>query len=355
MIGEGAIAYVYGATHVTLESRVALKFLKPHCARDPESVARFHREARAVARLDNPHIATVIDVGEHEGVPFMAMEYLNGRDLRALLNERGPMPIREVADILVQVCTALADAHSHGIVHRDIKPENVFIVAPDKSWKSVKVLDFGISKFTEQAASKADKVNTGSHQIMGSPHYLSPEQVRCSRDVDARTDIWSVGVVAHELLTGGERPFIGENLAMLVMAILSSPPRSPSGAASHDPGFLAVIRRCLEKEPARRYVSAADLAFAFYPYAPQRSLQSVERARHLTPLATFAVPDVTRERNAGAEQASAARAANIRARLFANRVQAEIRHASPQAVAERETIPVPASGILGPVKHSRSS
>lgn len=354
LLGQGAIACVYEATHIELGGQVALKFLKPQCAREPEIVARFEQEAKAVARLRGPHIAAVMDIGKHDDIPFIAMEYLSGKDLRALIVERGPMPIADVADILIQACAALAEAHAQGIVHRDIKPDNLFMVDPEQSWKSIKVLDFGISKLAEHASDPGSRVKTAANQMVGSPHYMSPEQVKSSRDVDGRTDLWSLGVVAYELWSGGERPFVGENLAMLVMSILCNPPRSPSVHRPNDATFLNIIHRCLSKSIDERFQSAADLAFALLPFAPERAVQSVERARFLTPGATFAVTEVIRQRDESAAIAETARAESVRARLRAGRLDFAHREREQIEVSSAATIPVPSTfRMQSKVAHNR--
>ena len=305
LIGEGAIAHVYEATNVDLGGRVALKFLKQEHAQNTEIVARFQAEARAVARLRNPHVAMVMDLGMHAGSPFIVMEFLQGEDLRSIVNRCGPMPMENVAEILIQASAALAEAHGLGIVHRDIKPDNLFLVDPDQSWKSLKVLDFGISKVNLQVKpslqEKVSLVQTRATQVIGSPHYMSPEQIRSSRDVDGRSDIWSLGVVMYELLTGGQKPFNANDLAALVYEILRSAPKAfPHGSAAVRPAFLQIMHRCLAKEADARYQTAADLAWALFPFVPNRAMQqSVERARHLTPAASFSVTEIIRQgRNA---------------------------------------------------------
>ena len=298
LIGQGAIAYVYEATHIDLGGPVAVKFLKPEHAQNAEIVSRFQAEARAVARLRNPHVAMVMDLGSHGGAPFIVMEFLQGHDLRSLINQHGPMPMENVAEILIQACAALAEAHGQGVVHRDIKPDNLFLVDPDQSWKSLKVLDFGISKLNLQlTATKEDKlrlVQTKASQVIGSPHYMSPEQIRSSRDVDGRSDLWSLGVVMYELLTGGQKPFTANDLPALVFEILRAPPRPlPHGSAAVRPAFLQVMHKCLAKEVDARYQTAADLAWGLFPFVPNRAMQqSVERARHLTPAASFSVTEI---------------------------------------------------------------
>jgi len=338
LIGQGAIAWVYEATHVALGRRVAIKIIKHRHAGNPEVIARFEREAKSVARLQSPHVATVLDIGEHGGAPFIAMEFLDGKDLRALIEERGPMSKGDVAEILIQTCAALAEAHSLGIVHRDIKPENMFMIDPDQAWRSIKILDFGIAHVTgsmrdveEEDTPAVDRAPDA--KMIGSPHYMSPEQIKSSPDVDGRTDLWSLGVVARELLTGGERPFGGENLTALLSSILCDRPRAPTDPL-HDRAFLAVIDRCLEKSADKRYASAADFAWALFPHAPQRTIHAVERARQLTPSASFAVTEVIRQRDENADRAELARASNVRSRLQSARTEvitkeaAEERHAS---------------------------
>ena len=283
LIGEGAMAVVVEATHLGLDERVALKFLRRAALAQPELVARFRREARASVKIKSDHVAKVFDVGDAEdGTPFIVMELLAGTDLSLLLQIRKRLEAEEVADFVIQACEGIAAAHVRGIVHRDIKPENLFLAQGPGARKLIKVLDFGISK-AALGASPLD-LDLASHhtsQIMGSPHYMSPEQLRSTRDVDARADIWSLGVVIFELLTG-DTPFTSSEVTSLIAQILHDPHQRLGGLRADLPeGLEAVVDRCLAKSPDDRFQDAAELAAALLPFAPKRARASVERIKDI--------------------------------------------------------------------------
>jgi hypothetical protein len=220
----------------------------------------------------------VLDVGTLEtGAPYMVMEYLEGQDLSAIVEKHSPLPIADVVDWVLQAAEALAEAHALGIVHRDLKPANLFLTRRADGTPSVKVLDFGISKLTGLSASSRDMAMTRTQSIMGSPYYMSPEQMQSSKGVDARADIWALGVILFELLAG-RVPFQGEAIPELVLNIVNSP-TPPLRAFRPDvpPALEAVIGKCLEKNRDRRYGNIAELAHALSSFAPKRSGGSVER------------------------------------------------------------------------------
>jgi len=279
LIGEGGVGFVVAANHVELGDKVALKFLRPEMLENTEIVGRFAREATAAVKIKSEHVARVFDVGQlHDGSPFIVMEFLDGRDLYNVIIHDGPQPIRCAVDYVLQACEALADAHLCGIVHRDIKPENLFLIQRSHGIDLIKVLDFGISK----VALTGSAIETQGPLIrtmlpMGSPVYMSPEQIRASKNVDSRTDIWSMGCVLHELLTG-IAAFDAPTLTQLSATILENDPVPPSQGNSGIPAALdAVVARCLEKDPNRRFQNVAELALALYPFAASRSRISVER------------------------------------------------------------------------------
>lgn len=274
-IGEGGMGVVVVARHLELDELVAIKFLLPDAQGNPEAVMRFSREARASVKIKSEHVARTIDVGKLEnGVAYMVMEYLQGTDLDVRLQESGPLPIEQAVDFTLQTCHALADAHVMGIIHRDVKPSNLFVVRKSDGNESIKVLDFGISKIT--AGAGADMNMTRTQTLMGSPHYMSPEQMASSRNAGASVDIWALGVTLHELVTG-RAPFDGETITELCNEVLMlPPPRLLQWRQDVPVGLQAVVDRCLEKEPANRYQNVAELALALAPYGTNQGLLSAE-------------------------------------------------------------------------------
>ncbi len=254
----------------------------PELMHDKEIVARFTREARAAVQITSEHVARVLDVGKLEtGAPYIVMEYLDGGDLAAWLEQRGALALDQAVDFVLQACVALAEAHSLGIVHRDLKPANLFCIRRPDGKLSIKVLDFGISKMTHVGSphdSGADNTKTSS--VMGSPFYMSPEQMRATRDADSLTDIWSLGVILYELVTG-KVPFDGTTATNLAIRVATEPPVSPRVLRGDMPeGLEAVILRCLEKDKRRRFPNVAELALALAPYAPRSARQYVDRIRN---------------------------------------------------------------------------
>jgi serine/threonine-protein kinase len=276
VIGSGAMGLVVAATDLELGAVRALKIMLPSALRSREPVARFLREASACGRLRGEHVARVYGVGRLDGgAPFLVMEYLEGSDLGAVLAARGSLPVGEALTIVLEVCEALAEAHRRGIVHRDLKPANLFLARRPGGGACVKVLDFGVAKILGEAASSGD--TTRSYVMLGSPSYMSPEQMESSRDVDARADVWSLGVVAYQLLTG-RLPFVGEGLTQIVTAVLEGRPAPPSSLVSGLPPALdAAILGCLEGDRARRCAGAVELAASLAPFAPPEAAGSLRR------------------------------------------------------------------------------
>ena len=278
LIGEGGVGFVVAASRVELGDKVALKFLRPEMLNFPDVVARFKCEGAASVKIKNEHVARVFDVGQlPAGMPYIVMELLEGRDLFDVITQDGPLTVKCAIDYVLQACEALADAHSCGIVHRDIKPENLFLVERSPGIHLIKVLDFGISKVAlTETILKTMVPLTRTAIALGSPVYMSPEQIRAPQSVDLRTDIWSMGCVLHELVTGSPA-FDAPSITQLSAAILEVDPAGPSHARSHVPPALdMVVARCLAKDPAQRYQSIAELALALYPLAANRSRVSVE-------------------------------------------------------------------------------
>jgi serine/threonine-protein kinase len=280
VLGSGGMGMVVRAKHVRLDEMVAIKFLLPGAC-DGDRVARFEREARAAAKIKGDHVARVLDLGNLEsGTPYIVMEYLDGEDLDQRLCRRGPLPVAEAIDFITQACEAMAEAHALGIIHRDLKSSNLFVVRRPDGSERVKVLDFGIAKVAELAANDSEPSRTRTLAVMGSPSYMSPEQLKSTRDVDARTDVWALGVILHELLSG-EPPFDGESLPDLYMNIAAGPP-SHIGRSDVPEALEAVILRCLAKAKEQRYRNVAELALALAPFGPPCAKDAAERAWKIT-------------------------------------------------------------------------
>jgi len=220
----GGMASVWLADHLTLHTRVVVKFIAEELAGHAEAVARFSREAAAAAAVKSPHVVQMFDHGVIDGAPFIVMELLEGEDLRTRIDRAGALPLVEVEAIVSQTCKALGQAHRAGVVHRDIKPDNMFLCQSEDGEVFVKLLDFGIAKKKEDASTMS-ATRTGA--VMGTPFYMSPEQVIGLKNVDLRTDIWSLGVVAFEAMTG-VKAFDGETLGALAVAITHGPMPVPS-------------------------------------------------------------------------------------------------------------------------------
>lgn len=287
VLGVGGMGVVVAATHLQLGQRVALKFLLPTVLGNAEVVARFAREARAAVRIQSEHVARVIDVGTlTTGSPYMVMEYLEGGDLAASLQTRGPLPVVEAVTYVLEACEAIAEAHAIGVVHRDLKPANLFLARRTGRDPMVKVLDFGISKTTDPAVSGL----TQTTAVMGSPLYMSPEQMMSSKDVDARTDIWSIGVILYELLVG-EPPFVGETMAQVVFMVTNrDPPLLIEKRSDAPQGLAEIVRRCLRRTPAERFANVAELASALVPFGSPRADVSLERISRVLGVAAAAAP-----------------------------------------------------------------
>lgn len=270
LLGQGGMGFVVAAEHRDLAALVALKFLLPEVAADPKRQARFIHEARAAIHLKSEHVAHVLDLGKLEnGTPFIVMEYLEGSTVADLLNEQGPLSVEVAVGLLMQVCDAVTEAHALGVIHRDLKPSNLFLCRKGDGTTTLKVMDFGISKVTgvieERAVEQEGITRTGA--MVGSPAYMPPEQIRDAKNVDARADIWSLGVLLFELLTC-RHPFENHSVGGLLAAIVASPPLPLSTVWREVPvGLEAVVNRALSKQPEDRFPSAAAFADAIRPYA----------------------------------------------------------------------------------------
>ncbi len=270
VLGSGGMGYVVAARHLQLDQLVAMKFLRRNESSldETEATGRFLREAKAVVRLKDEHVAKVFDVGTLEtGEPYIVMEYLDGCDLSALAKQRGAIPVAEGVEYVMQACEALAEAHSIGIVHRDVKLANLFVTRGHAGSPLVKVLDFGISKVNPFGGGEQDQEMTRTASMLGSPRFMSPEQMRDPRNVDARSDIWSLGVVLYRLIAG-RPPFEADTLGRLLSMVMHENP-DPLLAIRNDlpPGFSEAVQRCLEKDANARYSNIAELAYALVPFA----------------------------------------------------------------------------------------
>jgi len=256
LLGSGGMGLVFEGTHLELGSPVAIKIVRPQFSQDSQILERFVNEARNVAALTSPHIARVFDAGKmHTGEAYLVMERLVGQDLGSVLSQSGPIPWPLAVSYVAQACEGLADAHAHGLVHRDLKPEHLFVVQSGTSPPLVKLLDFGISKNIRQAEARM----TLPGDSIGSPLYMSPEQIQNPALVDERTDLWSLGVVLYECLTG-KLPFDGNSVAQVQWQVIGEDPQPLAARCPNAPPMLeAILLRCLAKSPAERMASADEL------------------------------------------------------------------------------------------------
>ena len=262
LIGRGAMGAVWRAAHLRLNSPVAIKFLNPAIADDPEMLERFMREAQSAALVRSTHVVQIFDYGVERGAPYIAMELLVGESLEHRLLSRGVITASELDKVFGEVARAVAVAHEVGVIHRDLKPGNVFI-AREGGHEVTKVLDFGIAKLLDQQLSSPTGKGTHTGIMLGTPHYMSPEQARGNRRIDHRTDLWALAVLAFECLTG-KQPFEGEALGDLMVNICTSDPRLPSSCARVPSGFDAWFLEGVMKDPEARFANAREMAEALH-------------------------------------------------------------------------------------------
>ncbi|MEB2313502.1 MAG: serine/threonine-protein kinase [Sorangiineae bacterium] len=313
VVGRGGMGVVLAVRRTHLDDIVAMKVLLPEAIERSDLVARFLREARATAKFRSERIARIFDVDTlANGAPFMVMELLDGKSLDLKLKAAGTLPVPEAVGIVMQACEALAEAHAMGVIHRDLKPSNLMLVTDADGEPGVKLLDFGVSKVQEAAAAAL----TSADGVVGSPAYMSPEQISNAADVDARTDVWSLGVILYELVSGA-RPFAADGLAALLMQIVSEPPRPLGEVAPWAPASLgAIVARCLNKGVDGRFADVVALAAALAELGGPDARRSLGRAKH-------------------------ARDAALK------------RGGAPESAAERPTVPVPAAEAQ-PTEHMSS-
>jgi eukaryotic-like serine/threonine-protein kinase len=316
LLGEGGMGVVVEAYHELLDQRVAVKLLYRDVA-DREAQSRLLLEARSAAKLQSDHVARVIDVDVGaDGLPFIVMELLEGADLCQIADSQGALPRWLVVDYILQALEGLAHAHACGIVHRDLKPSNLFLTNRPDGTQIIKILDFGISKY--QGPQDPDRKTvqlTGGRTVLGSPPYMSPEQVRSPKTVDHRTDIWSVGVCMYELLTDS-MPFGGQELQETFAQVLESDPTPIRSLITGIPeGLEQVITRCLSKDREARFKDVGELARALVPFgsgtwiqaadriqqtlsrAVMEDMASASRLRNLSPISSHRVPIPSSKRN----------------------------------------------------------
>ena len=298
VLGSGGMGVVVAAMHLELDQPVALKFILPQALSGKGNVERFMREARAAVRLKSEHVARVYDVGrDGEDRPFMVLELLEGMDLAKLNKQKGPLPVADAVEYMLQVCEALVEAHAAGIVHRDLKPQNLFVTRRLNGTPLVKVLDFGIAKAIGPGAI-GQMALTDSAAIIGSPLYMAPEQMRSARTAEVRSDIWALGVILYELL-GGQLPFDGETMTEVCIRVVNE---QPTPLLSLRPGLeeplVAIVMRCLEKDPGARWHNVSALAAALEPFSrsskqggpvrPWRSFEDTQDSANEGPFANAA-------------------------------------------------------------------
>jgi serine/threonine protein kinase len=272
LLGRGSMGAVWLARHLGLDLDVAVKFIDAALRNEQDHRARFIREAQSAARITSPHVVSVLDSGEDAGRLYIAMEYLDGEDLGSFLDRNGQLSLEVTARVVAHACRGLSKAHALGIAHRDIKPENLFLCGDaDDGGFLLKILDFGVAKAESSVGSLT---STSAGQLIGSPAYMSPEQARGLTELDGRSDLFSLAVVAYHCLTG-RTPFLGDSLADLLLSIVGSDPEPISMRDPRLPRALdGWFERALQKDPSRRYQSAKEMAQAFELVAGQRSSSS---------------------------------------------------------------------------------
>ena len=262
-LGTGGMGVVLSATHLELDAPVAIKIVRDDFAENEAVVSRLLFEARAVARMQSAHVVRVLDVARlPNGAPYVVMEKLRGGDMAALLEQRRSIPMEEAIGYVLQACEGLMEAHSLGIVHRDLKPENLFLAATPEG-VVLKILDFGISKDISSSIREGRRTTlTKGGAAIGSPSYMAPEQIQAAPNLDARADIWSIGTILFELLTG-RCPFEAETVAMMYQKVLTEDPPSLVDFIPDAPSELnTILRLCLQKNPDDRFQSVQELVCA---------------------------------------------------------------------------------------------
>jgi serine/threonine-protein kinase len=267
LLGQGGMGSVFEGRHIEIGRRVALKFLHAAFAQKEEMATRFLREAKAAAAIGSQHIVDITDVGRKDnGTPYLVMEYLEGKDLAVLIEQEGPMDQSRAAFLAVQICRGMAAAHERGIIHRDLTAKNVILTRREDGAEWIKILDFGIAKVLETSL-KSTKNLTGAGMTLGTPHYMAPEQVWDASNVDHRVDIYSLGVILFELLTGGERPFTAETYPELILKVATMDPPSPRlFRPDLSEAFERIVIKAIAREADDRYDTMGALAADLVPF-----------------------------------------------------------------------------------------
>jgi serine/threonine-protein kinase len=301
VLGRGAVGVVVGAQHLLLDRPVAIKFMLGASSEQPDSVARFVQEARSAARLKSANVVRIFDVAVLDnGVPYIVMERLEGTDLAALLRRSGPVGVQRGVQYVLEACEAISEAHDAGIVHRDLKPANLFLVERPGMQPAIKVLDFGIAKSSPTLAPTTLDLSQGDvvvrmtlpRSIMGSPLYMSPEQMESSGDVDSRTDIWALGVTLFELVTGNV-PFAGTTIVQVYSQMLGKEAKWLDKLPADAPPYLArAIEKCLRRDRTERHASVRELARALAPLVVPPPLEHTQPS----PSPSFAAGPIPRVR-----------------------------------------------------------
>lgn len=292
-LAAGGMGAILSARDLKTNEKVVVKVMLSAAMQIEGAITRFEREARAAAGILSQHVVRIFEVGElPSGAPYMVMEYLEGKDLGEIVGPDKPLPIDDAVDYVLQTCEAMAEAHKSGIVHRDLKPSNLFLAERPDGTKIIKVLDFGISKFSADSPviGKEGASLTATRAMMGSPLYMSPEQVRSAKNVDRRSDIWSLGVILYELMSG-RLPFESDNAGAICAMIVADEPVPLKWMKHEVPTDLeAIVMRCLAKEPAARYQDVAELAGALRPFASKvghraaaQAVRTMENASGILP------------------------------------------------------------------------
>lgn len=293
VLGFGGMGIVVSAFRGDLEQRVAVKFLSQAAAERPDAAERFRREARAAAKIRSEHVARVLDVGTLDtGLPFMVMEFLEGNDLGEELQRHAFLPTEDAVEYILQAIEALAEAHAGGVVHRDLKPSNLFLAQRADGSRRIKVLDFGISKALT-GSSVEDLSLTKTAALIGSPLYMAPEQMRSAKDVDTRADIWSLGAMLYEMLSGN-LPYTGESVPQLCAALLHDDPIPLRQHRADVPeGLEQAVLRCLAKDRTQRFPTVVELGRALLPYAMPGSRVHVDRAERVLRVSDVTITGLT--------------------------------------------------------------